>query len=133
MSDQAARVNPELPFCYAYRFDDHHADGTIPNLLGFREGRDWEVRPYPEARSVIALYARSESEEIAALKAELVEAKARIQVIEHVAMEFIGTVGEYRSMPCQSLRDRMFATLRRYRSRVVDYQPGDYAKLDQDE
>jgi hypothetical protein len=132
VSNQDASVNPELPFCYAYRFDDHHADGTIPNILAFREGRDWESRPHPDAREVRPLFTRSESEEIAALKAELAEAKQRIAVVEHVAMEFLGTVGEYQAMPCQSLQDRMFATIRRYRSRVVDYKPGDYAKLDQD-
>lgn len=41
---------------------------------------------------------------------------------QYVIIELSGTVGEYQAMPCESLRTRMFQTLRRYGERIKEHR-----------
>jgi hypothetical protein len=46
-------------------------------------------------------------------------AKRRIERLRHVGMELTGVIDEYRAMPCDSLKVRMFSTADRYRKRLM--------------
>lgn len=43
----------------------------------------------------------------------------RIARLRHVGMELTGVIDEYRAMPCDSLKVRMFSTADRYRKRLM--------------
>jgi len=43
----------------------------------------------------------------------------RIERLRHVGMELTGVIDEYRAMPCDSLKRRMFHTADRYRKRLT--------------
>lgn len=47
----------------------------------------------------------------------------KVAVLHHVCMELSGVIAEYRAMPCESLKDRMFKTTDRYQKRIVDNAP----------
>lgn len=51
----------------------------------------------------------------AAPQPEQDEREARLR---HVGLELMGVIDEYRAMPCESLRQRMFSTADRYRHRL---------------
>lgn len=48
--------------------------------------------------------------------------EAQLMDAQYVVIELSGTVAEYQAMPCESLRSRMFATLRRYGTRIKEHQ-----------
>lgn len=52
-------------------------------------------------------------------EARLTAAEQRIASLHHVGMELMGVIDEYRAMPCDSLKVRMFNTADRYRLRLT--------------
>lgn len=42
----------------------------------------------------------------------------RVERLRHVGMELTGVISEYRAMQCDSLKQRMFSTVDRYRKRL---------------
>lgn len=53
------------------------------------------------------------------LQQRLAAAEQRIASLHHVGMELMGVIDEYRAMPCDSLKLRMFQTADRYRLRLT--------------
>lgn len=54
-----------------------------------------------------------------ALRSEL----EAIFTLHHICMELTGVISEFRSMPCSSLEQRMFATVDRYQRRISEHAP----------
>lgn len=54
-----------------------------------------------------------------ALRSEL----ESILTLHHICMELTGVISEFRSMPCSSLEQRMFATVDRYQRRISENAP----------
>ena len=99
------------------------ADPYEANVYRMLRGNNWVAHIRMNGEMLIERHAAMLNAMLAAQPAQPVPAQdEHLASAIHVGLELMGVIDEYRDMPCDSLRQRMFSTADRYRRRLSPVQ-----------